>query len=245
MKIDLKFLESGSKTQEARNKTQEARLKKQDKEGSFFSNAKKSWFLILTSNIFLGSFIFLISCCSLLSCSSDEDDTIAPKPRSYFRLSFPEKKYTTYDSVCPFTFEMPVYSHIDRDKNFGAEPCWLNLNFPRFNGTLHLSYKAVNGNIKEYLEDTYTLASKHQIKASGIEEQLISRDSNKVYGLIYEIKGNAASSIQFFLTDSTRHFIRGALYFNAVPNTDSIAPVLEYIKKDIYQMIATFKWKKI
>lgn len=223
--------------QDSRCKIQEVRIKKQDKEVSFFSKVKKSWFLCLAS------WFLILTCVSLSSCSSDEDDTIAPKPRSYFRLSFPEKKYVTYDSVCPFTFEMPVYSQMDRDKNFGAEPCWLNLNFPTFNGTLHLSYKAVNGNIKEYLEDTYTLASKHQIKASGIEEQMISKDSNKVYGLIYEIKGNAASSIQFFLTDSTRHFIRGALYFNALPNSDSIAPVLEFIKKDIYQMIATFKWK--
>lgn len=238
MKNDLlnKIQDSSSKIQEAKFEIQEVRSKKQDKEVNFFSNVKRSWFLCLAS------WFLILTCISFVSCS-DDDDTIAPKPRSYFRLSFPEKKYVTYDSVCPFTFEMPVYSHMDRDKNFGAEPCWLNLNFPTFNGTLHLSYKAVNGNIKEYLEDTYTLASKHQIKASGIEEQLISRDSNKVYGLIYEIKGNAASSIQFFLTDSTRHFIRGALYFNAIPNTDSIAPVLEFIKKDIYQMIATFKWK--
>ncbi len=203
----------------------------------FFSLIKKSRFF------FIISFVSLISCISLVSCSNDDSDTIAPKPRAYFRISFPEKKYVKYDSACPFTFEMPVYSHMDNDKNYGAEPCWLNLNFPTFNGTLHLSYKAVNGNLKGYLEDTYTLASKHQIKASGIEENLISRDSNKVYGLIYEIKGNAASSIQFFLTDSTHHFLRGALYFNAVPNNDSIAPVLDFIRKDIYQMIATFKWK--
>ena len=231
---------SESKIQEARLKVQEVSFKKQDKGGSFFFNAKK--FCLL----FLSSFIFLIFCSSLVSCGNDDDDDkIAPKPRSYFRITFPEKKYVKYDSACPFTFEMPVYSKIDKNKNYNAEPCWMNLNFPTFNGTLHLSYKPVTGNIKEYLEDTYTLAAKHQIKASGIEEQLISKGSDKVYGLIYEIKGNAASSIQFFLTDSTRHFIRGALYFNAVPNTDSIAPVLEFIKKDIYQMIATFKWKKL
>jgi gliding motility-associated lipoprotein GldD len=194
----------------------------------------------LTFNI---SFIFLIFCFSLVSCDGEDDATIAPKPRSYFRISFPEKKYIKYDSVCPFTFDIPAYSRMDRDRNYGAEPCWLNLNFPSFNGTLHLSYKPVNGNIKQYLEDTYSLAAKHQIKASGIEEHLISRDSSKVYGLIYEIKGNAASSIQFFLTDSTHHFLRGALYFNVAPNIDSIAPVLEFIKKDINQMISTFEWK--
>src|ERR1035437_4571489 len=131
------------------------------------------------------SCVFLIFCVSILSCNSDDKDAIAPKPKAYYRIAFPEKKYVKYDSDFPFTFDMPVYSHMDNDKNYGAQPCWLNLNFPSFNGTLHLSYKAVNGNIQGYLEDTYTLASKHQIKASGIEEQLISRDSNKVFGLIY------------------------------------------------------------
>jgi gliding motility-associated lipoprotein GldD len=191
----------------------------------------------------LSWFLVLVSCVSLSSCGSD-DDTLAPKPRAYFRLDFPEKKYVKYDSDCPFTFERPVYSQMDKDRNPGAEPCWLNMNFPTFNGTLHLSYKAVNGNIQQYLEDTYTLASKHQIKASGIEERLIVRDSSKIYGLIYEIEGNAASALQFYLTDSTKHFIRGALYFNEVPNIDSIAPVLAFIKKDVFHMINTFEWKK-
>ena len=235
--LRFKLLESKIIYQEQRIKIQESRYKNQNKELIFYSTAKKSSLLNFAASL------LLLTCVSLVSCGNDDDETIAPKPRSYFRLSFPEKKYVTYDSVCPFTFERPVYSRIDKDKNFGAEPCWLNLDFPTFNGTLHLSYKAVNGNIKDYLEDTYTLVSKHQIKAAGIEEQIISRDSSKVYGLIYEIKGNAASSIQFFLTDSTRHFIRGALYFNAIPNTDSIAPVLEFIKKDIHQMIETFEWK--
>jgi gliding motility-associated lipoprotein GldD len=186
--------------------------------------------------------LILVSCAFCTSCGTD-DDEIAPKPRAYFRLSFPEKKYVTYDADCPFTFQMPTYSKMDIDRNAGAEPCWLNLNFPGMNGTLHLSYKVVNGNLQNYLEDSYVLASKHQIKASSIEEKLVARDSSKVYGLIYEIGGNAASSIQFFLTDSTKNFIRGALYFNVAPNSDSIAPVLEFVRKDIYHMIETFEWK--
>lgn len=192
--------------------------------------------LIVLKAMLLGSCLFLNSC--------NDDEATAPKPRAYFRLSFPEKKYVKYDADCPFVFEIPSYSKIDIDKNYNAEPCWLNLNFPSFNGTLHLSYKAVNNNIQGYLQDTYTLASKHQIKASGIEEQQISKPKSKVYGLVYEIEGNAASSIQFFLTDSTKHFLRGALYFNAVPNTDSIAPVINFIRKDIYRMIETFEWKE-
>jgi gliding motility-associated lipoprotein GldD len=179
------------------------------------------------------------------SCGNEDDEnTIAPKPRAYYRLSFPEKKYVLYDSACPFKFQIPSYSSMGKDAHSGAEPCWLNLNINPLNATIHLSYKQVSNNLNDYLEDTYTLASKHQIKASGIEETVIKMDSKKVYGLVYEIGGNAASSIQFFLTDSTRHFLRGALYFNAVPNTDSIKPALEFVREDIYNMIKTFEWKE-
>jgi gliding motility-associated lipoprotein GldD len=189
----------------------------------------------------------LIFFCSILlpSCGDDEDETIAPKPRAYFRLSLPEKKYVPYSAGCPFSFEIPSYSKIEMDKSYRAEPCWMDLEFIPLNGKLHLTYHEVNGNINGFLEETYELASKHQIKASGIEEKLVSNDSLKVYGLIYEIGGNAASSIQFFLTDSTKHFFRGALYFNAVPNTDSIAPVVDFVRKDIYHLIETFRWREV
>jgi gliding motility-associated lipoprotein GldD len=180
------------------------------------------------------SFVLLFATCVLLSsCGDDDDNTIAPKPRAYFRLSFPEKKYVVYDSSCPFKFEMPAYSKLVRNTYKDAEPCWFDLNFPQLNATIHLTYKEVKGNLNEYLANTYTYVSKHEIKSSGIREEVISKDSLKVYGLIYDISGNAASSIQFFLTDSTNHFMRGALYFNAAPNTDSIKPAVDFIKKDI------------
>lgn len=198
---------------------------------------------LISGKIGIFTWLIVLSGFLLSSCSSGEGEAFAPKPRGYYRLTFPEKKYILYDSLCPYKFERPAYSQMGKDENEGAEPCWLNVNFPAFNGTLHLSYKPVNNNINKYLEDTYTLASKHQIKASGIEERLVKRDTSKVYGLIYEIDGNAASAMQFYLTDSTKHFIRGALYFNEVPNVDSIAPVLTFIKQDVYQMIKTFEWK--
>jgi gliding motility-associated lipoprotein GldD len=192
-------------------------------------------------------FWLLLSCIVIFaSCGDDDDEIMAPRPRAYYRLTFPEKQYVKYDSACPFTFQMPVYSKIENDKNYLAEPCWLNMQFPSFNGTLHLTYKAVTGKdkIESYIEDSYTLSSKHHVKASGIKEQLVLRDSSNVYGLIYDIEGNTATSFQFFLTDSTHHFIHGALYFNAVPNTDSIAPVISFLKKDIYTMINTLEWKE-
>src|SRR3569832_1710030 len=110
---------------------------------------------------------------TLCSCNSDDDEVISPKPRTYFRLTFPKKEYRTYTGDCPFSCEIPVYSKMITDVDPHAEPCWLNLDFPYFHGRLHLSYKPVNGNINGYLEQTYSMAAKHQIKASGIEEQLI------------------------------------------------------------------------
>jgi len=176
------------------------------------------------------------------SCGSD-DDAMAPKPRAYYRISFPEKEYKNYDSVCPFTFQIPSYAFVVDDKSKSAEPCWINVVYPSLNGILHISYKKVNGNLDEYMSLTYELATKHQVKASRIAEELISNDTSKVYGLLYDIGGNAASPINFFVTDSTTHFVRASFYFNAVPNIDSVAPAIEFVKKDIYQMIKTFSWK--
>lgn len=198
--------------------------------------------------VFFRKFTFLFSVfCILFTISSceDDDELMAPKPRAYYRISFPEKKYSTYDSLCPFTFQVPSYAMVLPDRDGNSEPCWLNVEFPKFKGTLHLTYKPVKENILGYLKDTYMLASKHQIKASGMKEQLIKNDSSKIYGLIYDIQGNAATSFQFFITDSTNHFMHGSLYFNAVPNIDSVGPVVEFLKKDIYNMINTFKWKSV
>lgn len=178
----------------------------------------------------------------MTSCEDDED-VFSPKPKGYFRIDFPEKNYVTYDSICPYSFEIPTYSFIDNDKHKGAEPCWLNINFPKFNAQIHLSYKMVNHNLDTLLEQSRDFAIKHQVKATGLEESVIVRDSAKVYGLVYDIQGNTASNLQFYLTDSTRHFLRGALYFNSVPNIDSQKVVIDFIRKDVERMITTFKWK--
>lgn len=131
-----------------------------------------------------------------------------------------------------------------QDKHKGAEPCWLNLEFPKFNATIHLSYKAVNNDISKHLENSHYFAKKHQVKATGLDEVTILRDSANVYGLLFEISGNAASSLQFYLTDSTKHFLRGSLYFNSVPNSDSLKVVIDYLKKDILHLIHTTAWKQ-
>lgn len=187
--------------------------------------------------IFLTVFIF--SSCN----SNDEDQVFIPKPKGYFRIDFPKKQYRVYDSICPYSFEIPTYSFIDNDKHLGADPCWLNINFPKYNAQIHLSYKVITNNLDTILNQSRDFVVKHQVKSTGIDETVIIRDSVKVYGLIYDISGNTASSVQFYLTDSTHHFMRGALYFNSVPNIDSLKIVVDYLRADIVQMIKTFKWK--
>ena len=138
---------------------------------------------------------------------------------------------------------MPNYSVISYDKNANHEPCWFNVNYIPFHAQLHISYKSLNNNLRNMVEDSRELAIKHQIKASGLEQSEVIIDSNKVYGLIYDISGNTASSMQFYLTDSSKHFLRGSLYFNVAPNIDSLQIVVDFLKKDIHQMIKSFRWK--
>jgi gliding motility-associated lipoprotein GldD len=179
----------------------------------------------------------------LASCNGNHD--YSPKPRGYFRIIFPEKEYQQYNAGCPIVFDYPKYAVIEADKKPGAKPCWLNMQFPGFNGTLHLSYEHIQSK-KEFdrlVEEAHKLTFKHTVKATGIDQGVISYPEKKVYGIYYTVDGNAASSLQFYLTDSTKNYIRGALYFNTEPRLDSIQPVLTFVKKDVDVMIKTFKWK--
>ncbi|MCA0429469.1 MAG: gliding motility lipoprotein GldD [Bacteroidetes bacterium] len=178
------------------------------------------------------------------SCVNDDDEIYSPKPKGYYRIDFPERKYQKYDSVCPYSFEYPSYAVLKQDKHMGAEPCWLNINFPKFDATIHLSYKVINNNLAQYLSDSHEFANKHQVKATGLDEIVVLRDSAKVYGLVFDIAGNTASSLQFYLTDSTKHFMRGALYFNTKPNIDSLQIVVDFIKKDVLHLINSTRWKE-
>jgi gliding motility-associated lipoprotein GldD len=184
-------------------------------------------------------FYFLLTI-SFVSCG--EDDTL-PKPRGYYRIDFPEKKYQQLAIDCPFTFEYPTYAKIQTEGGRNNEKCWLNVDFGKLKAKVHMSFKELDNNVVQYQEESRKMAFKHSVKASGIGERPIENKSEKVYGILYEIGGNAASSIQFHVTDSTRYFLRGSLYFYAEPNADSLAPSLNFIQKDITHLIETFKWK--
>lgn len=182
----------------------------------------------------------LIALSVLIAC----EQSYTPKPRGYFRIDLPEKNYTRFDSTYPYSFEYPVYATISPDTRPSSEDYWMNLDFPDFNGQIHISYKPVQDNLIEYLENTRTFVIKHIPKAEAINDTLIYRPESRVFGLIYYIEGSvAASPCQFFVTDSTSHFLRGALYFNISPNNDSLEPVIRFIEQDIKHLVSTFKWK--
>jgi len=166
-----------------------------------------------------------------------------PKPRGYFRIDFPEKKYQKLDSFYPYKFEYPKYVIITQDSSSVSEKYWINIEYPDLNGKIHISYKAIDNNLNQILEDTRKLVYKHTIKADAINEKMFIKPEKKVYGILYEIEGNAASSMQFFLTDSINHYLRGALYFNTEPNKDSLSPVLDFVREDIIVLIESFEWK--
>lgn len=174
-----------------------------------------------------------------MSCS----DTTTPKPRGYFRIALPEKSYIAVETPCGVQFDAPNYSKLEiLKKNNQGDSCWFNLSFPRFNARLHCTYVPIENNFDLLIKDSYNFAAKHEMKASALKRTIIDKPEDRVFGILYDIEGDAASQLQLFLSDSTNHFFRGSLYFFNPPNPDSIAPVLKFIREDIVRMTDSFKW---
>ena len=189
---------------------------------------------------FVYGFFILLLTVILISCDSEVS---MPKPRGFPYITLPKKEYQSFDSACPFSFQHPVYSTIEKYQRDSTKLCWKNMQFPTFKATIHISYYGLNNDLNKYLNDSRKLAYKHTVKAQYIDEKSFYDPKRKVYAMVYDIGGNSASSFQFFATDSTKHFLRGALYFNFSPNSDSIAPVNMFIKDDIIHLIETLEWK--
>jgi gliding motility-associated lipoprotein GldD len=186
--------------------------------------------------------ILLIICFAGLLWSCGE--TMIPKPYGYFRVDLPAHAYRTIDTLgLPYRFDLPKYAKLTTRKSAG-ENYWIDLDYPTLNASIYCSYKPVKGNLINLLEDTRKIVYKHSVKADGINEKAFENPSKNVHGILYDLKGNTASSVQFILTDSTRNFFRGALYFNNVPNKDSIAPMAEFIREDVIRIMESFEWKK-
>ena len=199
--------------------------------------------MIKSSRIFV--FSVLVAAVLIISCNSN----FTPKPKGFFKILFPEKQYTSFNKEgYPYSFEYPVYADVIKDSTFFGEdtenPWWINVNFPQFNGKIFISYKEIGKNtLAKLIADAYTLTNKHTVKATGKEDSLMVNQYG-VHGVFFKVLGDVATSYQFFLTDSVHHFLRGAMYLEATPNSDSAKPVNDFILQDMKHLISTFNWKK-
>lgn len=199
----------------------------------------------------------------IASCNS----TYTSKKKGYFKIDFPEHKYLLLnDPLLPYSFEYPAYAKIVTDSTYfdsnPENPYWRNIDFPQFNARIFLSYKAIggkalykikmpNGTYKDSLgtnyfdalvNDAYNLTNKNESVATSIKDSIF-KTPNDITGIFFKVGGNAATARQFFLTDTAKNFIRGALYFDTTPNADSLQPVQDFLQADIIHLINTFRWK--
>jgi gliding motility-associated lipoprotein GldD len=177
------------------------------------------------------------------SCGGKNQDS-TPRPRGYQRIDYPEKVYEKVVlNECKYGFEKPVYSDVKIDPYPAAEECWYNVNYTPFGATLHLSYRDVKDrkDLFKLVNDSREMVFKHVMRADQIIENYINTPN--FHGIYYELEGSTATNVQFYITDSTSHFLRGSLYFNSKTNQDSIAPVLKFLKADILHLIETVEWK--
>lgn len=195
-------------------------------------------------------FVLLLAGVCLLWTACNETVAV-PKPRAYPRVLYPAKSYVPLGAdYCDFTFERPAYASVERDTTFFDEKpesdCWFNLWAPQLNAKIYFSFNPIStrADFDELVKDAFEMTNKHNVKASYIEEIPVHRDADRVHGVIFNVEGPAASSYQFFLTDSTRHFLRGALYFNTQARPDSLAPVVAFMKQDINHIVQTLQWGK-
>ena len=197
-------------------------------------------------NIILLLHCFIIT---LLATSCQENYT--PKRNGYFRIDFPKQRnFITYNNAtCPFTFEYADYGKIQKDSSNTEElhehPCWFNIIFPEYKSKIYLSYTAISASnpLDKLIKDSYKLTFKHTVKADYIDETNVQGKNPHVSGILYDVGGNAASAVQFYITAGTHHFLRGSLYFYASPNAHSLAPAVEYFRKDVEHIIETLQWK--
>jgi gliding motility-associated lipoprotein GldD len=170
-----------------------------------------------------------------ISCRKE----ILPKPSGQLRLDYPEATYDHFENDCPFTFDMNSEAVIKEKSD-----CNFEIHYPKMKATIYLTYKPVSGNIKVLLRDAQKLTYEHVIKADDILEQPFINNDHKVYGMFYNVDGNAATNGQFYATDSTKHFIDCSVYFYAKPNFDSIMPAASYVKNDMQRLLESLRWKK-
>jgi gliding motility-associated lipoprotein GldD len=184
--------------------------------------------------LFFSSFVLI-----LVACSSD----YLPKPKGYNRITLPKSEYQTLADSFPYSFEYSKHARVLRDSSWLAEKYWINIYYPMMDASIQITYKPVTDSIiREYLSDSYKLTSQHNVKAYAIDESIIELPSG-MYASFTELQGEVPTQAQFHVSDSVDHFLRGALYFKTATKNDSLAPVIDYLKKDIFQLLMTLEWK--
>jgi len=173
---------------------------------------------------------------TLFSCGKEP----IPKPKGDLRLEYPNPKYLRFNSPCNYSFDYSDFSRVENAK----ENCWYYINYPKMKAKVFITYFPIKNDFQLHVREVEKMVYEHTIKASSIDTKSFQYPEKKVYGNFYELKGQTASNIQFFVTDSTRHFVTGNLYFNSRPRPDSLAPAIDYVKKDLLHLIDSFEWKK-
>lgn len=203
----------------------------------FFMVGKRIFFLFFFTMVY-GLWTMVTSC----------NSSYTPKPRGYYKINFPGKKYQVFEEAgYPYSFEYPVYAKVVKDSTFFGEatenPWWINVDFPQFSGRIYVSYKEIGKNKFDTLvKHAFALTGKHTSKAYSIDDTIITTP-NHVTGVFFTVGGEVATANQFFLSDSTKHFLRGALYFDATPNADSLGIVNKFLVEDMKHLINTLRWR--
>lgn len=192
------------------------------------------------STCYFAGILLLMCVCLSYSCRK----AYVPRPYGYYRVYIPEHEYKTLDTLgLPYRFDISELATVN-PRNSEDEKYWIDIKYPMLNATIHCSYKPIHGNMLELSEDTWKFVSAHTSHADDIENYFFEYPEMSVYGILYDLKGNVASPVQFVVTDSVQRFFRGALYFQNVPNKDSIAPMVDYVREDIIRLMESFEWVK-
>lgn len=198
---------------------------------------------MMKNNLFVA--LLLLNTILLLSSCSEEEKVFMPKPKGFNKIDLPEHSYDTLTGNYPYTFEYSKLAKIKPDTSKTAEPYWIDIYYPEYKANIQITYKDTKNNpkiLEEYIKDSHTLANKHNVKAYAIDELLIT--SPKGYAVkVFELSGDVPSQVQFHVTDSTKNFLRGAVYFRTSTKNDSLAPVISYMKEDVMHLIETLKFK--
>ncbi len=179
---------------------------------------------------------FVLSALAIVSCS---EDTV-PKPYGELRLEYPKAVYQNYTSPCGYSFEYSDYAKIEKGKG----NCWYYINYPEMKAKVFITYFPIKNDFDLHVKEAEKMVYEHTVKASAIDTKSFNYKDKNLFGNFYELKGQSASNIQFYATDSTKHFVTANLYFNTRPKPDSLAPAIDYIKKDMLHLLETFKWEK-